>query len=102
MYNARDYAEGRSRPSGRLARCTYKGAIEMCSHSESPGRQAGRLAGGWAGEALHLQLLGEDGGAETSTDLQWFSAVSKKEGRKAMGLLAQSSALHLALHKFAY
>lgn len=62
VYNAGDYAEGRSRPSGRLARCTYKGAIEMCSHSESQGRQAGRPAGGRAGEALHPQLLGEDKG----------------------------------------
>lgn len=38
MYNAGDYAEGRSRPSGCLARCTYKGAIEMCSHSKSQGK----------------------------------------------------------------
>lgn len=56
-YNAWDYAEGRSRPSGRLARCTYKGAIEMCSHSKSRGRQAGRRAG--LRRLLHLQLLGE-------------------------------------------
>lgn len=44
-YNAGDYAEGAERPSGCLARCTYKGAIEMCSHSKS---QAGWRVK-WAG-----------------------------------------------------
>lgn len=42
-------------------------------------------------------------GKEANPDLQWLVHFGFKiKGEKATGLLAQSAALHLVLHKFAY
>lgn len=42
-------------------------------------------------------------GKEASPDLQWLVHFGFQiKGEKATGLLAQSTALHLVLHKFAY
>lgn len=81
VYNAWDYAEGRSRPSGRLAVCTYKRAIEMCSHSKSQGRQAGGRAGG-SEEPLHLQLLGDQKGGQRLALIYSGSVQLQERGEK--------------------
>ena len=73
----------------------------MCSHSKSQGRRAGGPAGG-PGEALHLQLLGQHKGGQRRGLIYSGSVQLQRRGRKATGLLAQSTALHLVLHKFAY
>lgn len=99
VYNAWDYAEGRSRPSGRLAGCTYKGAIEMCTHSKSKGRQAGVHG---LGRLCICSCWGEHKWGQRRAPIYSGSVRLQKRGRKAMGLLALSAALHLVLHKFAY
>lgn len=94
-------------PRGRAAQvATYKGAIELSSHSQSWSRRAGRPGGG-RGQGHHTDSAsavaggGERGQRQIQIYSEWFSAVSKK-GTKATGLLVQSTALHLVLHKFAY